>query len=131
MQLESDKIELTEKVQTACKALKKQQTEIVLPVIEEVTKREIENQKLLSEVKDRTINLKILFAMIRSPKMCDLLHKTERRRFTQEKLEELTQQSVFLLRQYQMDHKNGEHFVESVYDQVTNQVKNDYRERSP
>ena len=65
------------------KSLAKQQKEVVKPLIAEVTKREKESQILHREVRERTKNLKILFAMIRSPQMCNLFHKTERKRFSE------------------------------------------------
>ena len=54
---------------------------MVRPLIAEVTKREKENQELIQQAKERKKNLKIMYAMIRSPKMCDLVYKEERKRF--------------------------------------------------
>ena len=52
-----------------------------MPLINEAVKREKESQELEKELKERTKNLKILFALIRSPKMCNLFYKEERRRW--------------------------------------------------
>lgn len=131
MRLEDDKKDLQCNLKEALDALKSQQEKVVNPLIKEVAKREEENQRLLTEVRERTVSIKMLFAMMRSPHMCDLFYKTERKLYDKERLALLTQQSVFQLRQYQMSHENGEKFVESVYDMVNIQVINDYRDRSP
>ena len=73
---------LTEQLDEALKQLKRQQESIVKPLIAECSKRELEIQRLQEEVKSRTKNLKILFAITKSPKMSDLVYKAERKRFT-------------------------------------------------
>ena len=70
----------------------------MLPLIAECTKRETECQMLRHEVKERTKNLKILFAMIRSPKMCDLVYKEERKQYTKEKVKLLSDNAILTLR---------------------------------
>ena len=97
------------------KELTKQQKEVVMPLIAECSKREAQCQIMFKEVVERNKNLKILWAMVRSPKLCDLVYKAERKRFTAEKLKELQEKSVFTLRQYKFDDKNAEKFVDAVY----------------
>ena len=43
-------------------------------------------------------NLKILFAITKSPKMSDLVYKSERKRFTAEKLREMDDHAILTLR---------------------------------
>ena len=71
---------------------------MVNPLISECAKREKECQELIEEVKERTKSLKIIFAMIRSPKMCDLMYKEERKRFTKDKLKKMNESAVMTLR---------------------------------
>ena len=71
---------------------------MIKPLIEETSKREKECQELIHEVKERTKNLKILFAMIRSPKMCDLVYKEERKQYTKEKVKLLSDNAILTLR---------------------------------
>jgi len=78
-------LKLTKSLDETLKSLKKQQDEVVRPMIEEVSKREVENLNLIAEIRERTKNLNILFAIIRSPKMCDILQKIEKKRESQEK----------------------------------------------
>ena len=68
------------------RTLKRQQERTVKPLINECAKRETEVQKLQAEVKKCMKNMKILFAITKSPKMSDLVYKAERKRFTDEKL---------------------------------------------
>ena len=67
-------------------------------MIAEVAKREEECQELLLQVKERTKNLKIVFSMIRSPKMCDLFYKEDRKRYTKDMLRQMDDNAVFTLR---------------------------------
>ena len=59
------------------------------PLKLEVLKLQNEITQLRLQVSARTQNLKILYAMIRSPKMCDLVYKTERKRLTEENFKKL------------------------------------------
>ena len=56
--------------------------------------------------------------MIRSPKLCDLIYKTERKRYNEDKLREIHEKSVFTLRQYKFDEKTADSFVEDIYSTV-------------
>ena len=47
---------------------------------------------------NREKNLKILFAMIRSPKICDLVYKEERKQYTKDKLKEMHDNAILSLR---------------------------------
>ena len=49
-------------------------------------------------VVEKTKCLKILFAITKSPKMSDLVYKEERKRFTEEKLQEMRDKAVLTLR---------------------------------
>ena len=51
---------------------------MVAPLIEEVSKREEERQKMLKNQVELKKNVKILIAMLRSPKMCDIFFKYEK-----------------------------------------------------
>ena len=93
-----DNKKLTKKLAETRKALVKQQDFVVRPLIEECSKREAECQKLNQAVVERTKSLKILFAITKSPKMSDLVYKEERKRFTEEKLQEMSEKAVLTLR---------------------------------
>ena len=43
-------------------------------------------------------NLKIIYAMIRSPHLCNLVHRTERQNYEKEQLDKIYKQSIFTLR---------------------------------
>lgn len=81
-----EQIRLTQQMQKTLQQLEKQQENVVKPLIEECSKREKERQFLLNEIKERTKNLKILYSMIKSPKMCDLLYKAEQKHISKERL---------------------------------------------
>ena len=92
------------------------------PLIAECSKRELEIQRLQEEVKSRTKNLKILFAITKSPKMSDLVYKAERKRFTQEKMKQIHESAILTLRQYRFDESNADKFIDFVYSEVLGQV---------
>ena len=56
-------------------------------------------------------SLKILFAITKSPKMSNLVYKAERRRFTQDKLKEISDKAILTLRQYRFEESGIENFV--------------------
>lgn len=56
------------------------------PLIAECVKREKELKQMEVDIKDRQFNLKIIYAIIRSPILCDMFHKEERKRYEQEQL---------------------------------------------
>ena len=88
----------------------------------EVIKREIEIQQLQLEVTERTKSLKILYAMIRSPRMCNLLYKAERKRYTEEHIIKLNESSIHTLRQYRFEESKADQFVDNVYSTLVGQV---------
>ena len=102
---------------------------VTKPMLVELSKSEIECRMLRQEVKERTQSLKVLFSMIRSPKMCDILYKTQSKIFAKEKLKELNQTAVFNLRQYSFEADSAEIFTERVYKQVHEQVNDDKQYR--
>ena len=57
------------------------------PLIANAHRQESELVRFKMEIKERTKNLKILFAMIRSPKMSNMVFKAERVRLTQKELD--------------------------------------------
>ena len=77
---------LTQNYEKAINFIKKQQKEVVKPLIKECAKREKESQMLRGEVTHRTINLKVMFAMVGSPKLCDLFYKSQRRQYCNNQL---------------------------------------------
>ena len=78
-------------------------------------KREKDNQKMRDDIGTRQLNLKILFAIIRSPMLCDMFHKEERKRFETEQIEKRLQESIHILRQYNFDEGNAEPFVSNLH----------------
>ena len=107
------------------KELKRQQEKVCIPLVAECTKRENQCQNMFQEVTERTKSLKILFAMIRSPKICDLVYKTERKRLTAENFKAMQESAVLTLRQYKFDEKQADKFVEEIYSRVDKQVNHD------
>ena len=55
---------------------------MVKPLLTECMKREKETTEKSNFAEDAKKSLKILFAMIKSPKLCDLMFKEERKRYT-------------------------------------------------
>ena len=98
--------------------LKKQQENVVRPLINEVAKRDDEITKLKNEILDRTKSVKIMFAMMRSPKMCEMFQKNDRNRYDEEKLKELRQNAIHTLRANDFDSANPNEFVRNIYRNV-------------
>ena len=78
----AENIKLENKYRETSATLYKLQNDVAKPLIVEISKREKEIIDLQKEVKERTINLKILFSMIKSPKMCSIVHRTQSKLFT-------------------------------------------------
>ena len=55
--------------------------------------------------------------------MSNLVHKEQRKRFTQEKLKEICDNAIYTLRQYRFEEIGAEKFVEGIYDDVKEQLK--------
>ena len=55
--------------------------------------------------------------MIKSPKMCDMLQKAERKYLTKERLKQVTENAILTLRQYRFD-ENVNQFVDQIYGTV-------------
>ena len=66
-------------------------------------------------------HLKILIAMLKSPKMCDLFFKYEKKNQTLEMFKKTQEDAIFTLRQYRFD-ENAKKFVKDVYEAVQDQV---------
>lgn len=73
--LKQSNFKLSKRLKTVTKQLRTQQEQVVIPLIEECSKREEERQKLIASELELKKNLKILFAVLKSPKMCDLFQK--------------------------------------------------------
>ena len=129
--LVSANIKITKKYEKAQDLLRKQQNDVVKPLIAECTKREKVCQFLRSEVTHRTINLKVMFAMVGSPKLCDMFYKAQRKQYCndQKKLQKIQQEHVHTLRQYKFDEKNAEEYVQNLYKNVYTQVNEDFENR--
>ena len=69
-----------------------------MPLIEEVTKREEERQKLLDNSIELKRQIKILLAMLKSPKMCDLFFKFEKKNQSEEMFKKSQDDAIFTLR---------------------------------
>ena len=121
--LKSENRKLNNRIDSAMKTLSKQQEEVVKPLIAECAKRETTCQNLTQELTEKTKCLKILFAISKSPLMSNLVHKEQRKRFTQEKLKEICDNAIYTLRQYRFEEIGAEKFVEGIYDDVKEQLK--------
>lgn len=77
---------------------------------------------LNNEVVERTKSLKILFAITKSPKMSDLVYKAERKHFSKQKLQEISDKAVLTLRQYRFDESGVDNFIEKMYNSIFDQV---------
>lgn len=71
---------------------------MVKPMLDELLRREKENRKMHQDITLRQLNIKILFSMIRSPKLCDLMYKAERKQYEKDKLDKIHEQCVLTLR---------------------------------
>ena len=60
--------------------------------------------------------------MIRSPILCDMFQKEERRRFETELLEKRLEDSIHILRQYNFKEENAQLFVQNLHNQVYAQI---------
>ena len=92
--------------------------------------REKEIQILRWEVKHRTINLKVMFAMMGSPQMCKMFYNAQRKHYEEEKLKEVQDIHVHTLRQYNLDdEKKAEKNIENLYRNVHYQVNYTFQDR--
>ena len=69
-----------------------------MPLLEECMKREKEVKDVTNFATQVQRSLKILFSMIKSPKLCDMFFKAERKRFTEAQIEKIHEQSILVLR---------------------------------
>ena len=79
--------------------LKQMSEKIVPPLIEQVTLRQKEIDKLTEDNKTLQKNLKMLHAIIRSPKLCDIYSKQEQRLMTQQQIAKANHEAYLKLRQ--------------------------------
>ena len=103
--LEQQEKRLTKELKVAMAELKKQQENVVMPLVAECAKREKQLQEMFKELSERTKSLKIVYAMIRSPRMCDLLYKAERKKFSADRIKAMQDRAVSTLRLYEFDEK--------------------------
>ena len=54
--------------------------------------------------------------------MSDLVYKAERKRFTVEKLKEISEGAILTLRQYRFDESGVDNFVNTIYATILDQV---------
>jgi len=59
--------------------------------------------------------LKILFSMIRSPKLCDLFSKAERKRVSKKEMEKVHENSIKVLLDHQFQAEKADQFVGKVH----------------
>ena len=84
------------------------------------------------EVTQRTKNLKILFAITKSPKLSDLVFQAERKRIEAKKLQEMQDDAILTLRQYRLfDGENIGKFVDNVHKEVFGLINDKRRSVSP
>ena len=95
---------------------------VVKPLVKECAKREVAFQKVTNEVIECKKSLKILFAVTKSPTMSNLVYKAERKRFTKDKLKEISDNAILTLRQYHFDESSLETFIDHIYDNVFEQI---------
>ena len=124
--LEKELSSVRGKLEQALEQLKKQQETVVKPLVDECVKREKENLRIRAALQERQSNLKILYAMIRSPKLCDMMYKAERKRFEKEQLEKINQESIHTLRQYNFDSDNASGFVERIHTTIHKLLEDPY-----
>ena len=86
-----------------------------------MSKREEERQALLKKQVDLRKYIKILIAMLKSPKMCDLFFKYEKKNKYEQMFKKMQDDAIFTLRQYRFD-ENAELFVKQVHEAVQDQV---------
>ena len=71
--------------------------------------------------------LKILYAVIRTPRLCDLFHRAERRRLTEKHIIEADREAHLCLRKYKVNDKNADNFIEDIAVEVFQEVKDSRR----
>ena len=121
MRLNTDIKKLTKQKKKLFDKLMEQQESVVKPLIEQCSKREEHCQWMRDQLQEKQKSLKILYAMVRSPKMCDMLQKAERKYLTKERLKQVTENAIHTLRQYRFD-QNVTQFVDQVYGTIQSHV---------
>lgn len=68
--------------------------------------------------------MKIVYAMIKSPKMCDMLYKAEKKWQSAERFKQNQESAILTLRQYKFE-ENEEKFVDQIHKVVIEQLFDD------
>ena len=126
--LEDENRDLKYQLKQTLEKLNQQQESVVKPLLSECMKRDYETKTKRGAVADMKKSLKILFAMIKSPKLCDLMFKAERKRYNKKQLEKLHEQSVLVLRQYEFTPENAQVFVDKFHKVLVEQTGDDFAE---
>ena len=83
--------------------------------------------KEISTLNEKTTKLhrqlKILYAVIRTPKLCDLFHRAERRRLTEKHIQDADKEAYLSLRQYKVNENNAEKFIENLAMEIFQEMK--------
>ena len=115
--LEKEKASLEKQLEDALASLKKQQEKVVHPLIEQFKKTQGVIEKLTEDKVRINRSLKMFHAIIRSPKLCDLYHRTEAKKVNEERREQAKNDAFLLLRQEKVN-ENSKPFIENLISEV-------------
>ena len=120
--MESELKESTKKLEVLYKQLKKQQEEVVHPLIEQVKERETDVIITTDETKELKKSLRIAYAVIRVPKLMESFHKIDRKIKTQEEIKKANQDAHLILRQQKIEEANYHSFMDDYVRKIQRQI---------
>ena len=103
--------------------LKRMSEKIVPPLVQQVALREKENMELKAQNKQIQYGLKMLHAVIRSPKLSDLYAKEERKHMTAQQITQANKEAFKKLRQNTVSEKNAKKFIVDLSSSVNQSLK--------
>ena len=107
----------------AIQYLEKQQKTVVQPLLEKLESLGKLKFEQGEEIKGLRGNLKILQAILRTPKLCDIFHKTEKRRQTEQNIQTENQRAFKFLRTLNIDETNATSFIEKLANDIHVQLQ--------
>ena len=101
--LEKECARLIQKNNTTMETLKKQQVEVVYPLVSECSKREKEIVEYKEMIISNSKIVKMLSALLKFPKLCESYRRITKLRLTEEELNDAKSNATHVLRQFKLD----------------------------
>ena len=73
----------------------------------------------------------MVYAVIRAPKLCDMFHKAERKKYREEQIAKNEEEAFLHLRQEKVSELNSQAFIDNLVQQISNLLKKNTKPVSP